>query len=205
MDGKHNFISKAMYVVKPMDKMIGPDFEEGLAGLKRVAEARKAATPPPPPPVPVAEAAAGRNRGSREEGAGTRRCQEAGQVNPGSERHAPDGRHVRGRQDSRLLASDAHERQIAAAIVLGEIGARDAAVIDALAAAAADGVPPVQRHALEALARLARGKAARKLMPCVLACLASRDDTVRRAAVDAAIAFGDDAVGARATAAGGGW
>ena len=93
-----------------------------------------------------------------------------------------------------LLASDAHERQIAAAIVLGEIGARDAAVIDALAAAAADGVPPVQRHALEALARLAPGKAARKLMPCVLACLASRDDTVRRAAVDAAIAFGDNAV-----------
>ncbi len=93
-----------------------------------------------------------------------------------------------------LLASDAHERQIAAAIVLGEIGARDAAVIDALAAAAADGVPPVQRHALEALARLAPGRAARKLMPCVLACLASRDDTVRRAAVDAAIAFGDDAV-----------
>ena len=49
MDGKHNFISKAMCVVKPMDKMIGPDFEEGLTGLKRVAEARKAATPPPPP------------------------------------------------------------------------------------------------------------------------------------------------------------
>jgi HEAT repeat protein len=93
-----------------------------------------------------------------------------------------------------LLASDAHERQIAAAIVLGEIGARDAAVIDALAAAAAGGVPPVQRHALEALARLATGKGARKLMPRVLACLATRDDAVRRAAVDAAIAFGDDAV-----------
>ena len=68
-----------------------------------------------------------------------------------------------------LLASDAHERQIAAAIVLGEIGARDAAVIDALAAAAANGVPPVQRHALEALARLAPGRAARRLMPRVLA------------------------------------
>jgi hypothetical protein len=94
-----------------------------------------------------------------------------------------------------LLASDAHERQIAAAIVLGEIGARDAAVIDALAAAAGGGVPPVQRHALEALARLAGGKAARKLMPRVLGCLASRDDAVRRAAIDAAIAFGDDAVG----------
>jgi hypothetical protein len=35
-----------------------------------------------------------------------------------------------------LLGSPAHERQIAAAIVLGEIGARDAPVIDALVAAA---------------------------------------------------------------------
>jgi HEAT repeat protein len=93
-----------------------------------------------------------------------------------------------------LLASPAHERQIAAAIVLGEIGARDAAVIDALAAAAAGGVAPVQRHALEALARLAGGKAARKVIPGVLACFASREEAVRRAAIDAAIAFGDEAV-----------
>jgi hypothetical protein len=93
-----------------------------------------------------------------------------------------------------LLASEAHERQIAAAIVLGEIGVHDAAVIDALGAAAAGGVAPVQRHALEALARLAGGKSARRVMPTVIACLASRDEAVRRAAIDAAIAFGDDAV-----------
>ena len=49
-----------------------------------------------------------------------------------------------------LLESAAHERQIAAAIVLGEIGARDAAVIDALGAAVARGIAPVQRHALDA-------------------------------------------------------
>ncbi len=55
MDGKHNFISKAFSVVKPMDGMIGKDFEEGLAGLKKVAEAKK---PPPAPPVPPAEVAA---------------------------------------------------------------------------------------------------------------------------------------------------
>jgi hypothetical protein len=55
MDGKHNFISKAMNVVKPMDKMIGPDFEGGLASLKKVAEARK---PPPAPPAPPTEVAA---------------------------------------------------------------------------------------------------------------------------------------------------
>lgn len=95
-----------------------------------------------------------------------------------------------------LLASQAHERQIAAAIVLGEIGAHDAAVVDALAGAAAGGVAPVQRHALEALARLAGGKAARKVMPALIACFASREESVRRAAIDAAIAFGDDAVGA---------
>ncbi|HXU06620.1 MAG TPA: HEAT repeat domain-containing protein [Polyangia bacterium] len=93
-----------------------------------------------------------------------------------------------------LLASQAHERQIAAAIVLGEIGAHDAAVIDALVAAAAGGVAPVQRHALEALARLAGGKSAPRVLPKLLPCLASRDDQVRRAAIDAAIAFGDDAV-----------
>jgi hypothetical protein len=40
MDGKHNFISKAFSVVKPMDGMIGNDFEDGLANLKKVAEAK---------------------------------------------------------------------------------------------------------------------------------------------------------------------
>ncbi len=93
-----------------------------------------------------------------------------------------------------LLASQAHERQIAAAIILGEIGAHDAAAVDALAAAAAGGVAPVQRHALEALARLATGKTARRALPKLLPCFASREDPVRRAAIDAAIAFGDDAV-----------
>jgi hypothetical protein len=95
-----------------------------------------------------------------------------------------------------LLGSEAHERQIAAAIVLGEIGARDEAVTGALAAAVAGGIPPVQRHALEALARLASGKAARKALPAVLACFAAREEPVRRAAVEAAIAFGEAAIAA---------
>ena len=60
-----------------------------------------------------------------------------------------------------LLESAAHERQIAAAIVLGEIGARDAAVIDALGAAVARGIAPVQRHALDALGHLASGAGVR--------------------------------------------
>jgi len=54
MNGKHNFITKAMSVVKPMDGMVGKDFEEGLANLKKVAEAKK---PPPAPPAPPPEAA----------------------------------------------------------------------------------------------------------------------------------------------------
>ena len=56
MDGKHNFVSKAFSVVKPMDGMIGKDFEEGLAGLKKVAEAKK--PPPAPPPEAAGDAAA---------------------------------------------------------------------------------------------------------------------------------------------------
>src|SRR4051812_23758317 len=55
MDGKHNFVSKAFNVVKPMDGMVGKDFEEGLANLKKVAEAKK---PPPAPPAEVAGGAA---------------------------------------------------------------------------------------------------------------------------------------------------
>lgn len=52
MSGKNNFIGKAFALVMDMDKMIGKDFEDGLASLKRTAEAKK------PPPAPPAEAAA---------------------------------------------------------------------------------------------------------------------------------------------------
>jgi hypothetical protein len=38
MDGKNNFVSKAMHLVMNMDKMIGPDFERGLASMKTLAE-----------------------------------------------------------------------------------------------------------------------------------------------------------------------
>jgi hypothetical protein len=44
MDGKNNFVSKAMHLVMDMDKMIGPDFERGLAAMKTAAE--KAARTP---------------------------------------------------------------------------------------------------------------------------------------------------------------
>ncbi|MFI5281153.1 MAG: SRPBCC family protein [Gemmatimonadales bacterium] len=42
LDGKSNFISKAMCVFMSMDKMVGPDFERGLVSLKGVAEAAPA-------------------------------------------------------------------------------------------------------------------------------------------------------------------
>jgi hypothetical protein len=48
MDGRHNFVSKAMCVFMDMDKMVGGDFEKGLASLKSVGEAAAAAAPAEP-------------------------------------------------------------------------------------------------------------------------------------------------------------
>ncbi len=38
MDGRNNFFSKAFSLVADMDKLVGKDFEEGLANLKALAE-----------------------------------------------------------------------------------------------------------------------------------------------------------------------
>jgi hypothetical protein len=38
MDGERNFMAKAVSLVVDMDKMVGPDFEKGLADLKAVSE-----------------------------------------------------------------------------------------------------------------------------------------------------------------------
>lgn len=43
MHGKSNFLSKVMCVFMNMDKMVGPDFEAGLASLKVAAETQAAA------------------------------------------------------------------------------------------------------------------------------------------------------------------
>jgi hypothetical protein len=40
MTGKKNFVSKAMCLILSMDKMVGGPFEEGLAKLKSVVEAK---------------------------------------------------------------------------------------------------------------------------------------------------------------------
>lgn len=41
MSGQKNFIAKAVCMFMDMDTMLGGQFEEGLAGIKRVAEAAK--------------------------------------------------------------------------------------------------------------------------------------------------------------------
>jgi hypothetical protein len=48
MDGSNNFISKAFHLVMDMDKMVGGDFERGLAAMKAKAESY------PKPPVATA-------------------------------------------------------------------------------------------------------------------------------------------------------
>jgi len=38
MRGHNNFVAKAMCLVFDMDKMVGGDFEAGLAGIKSIVE-----------------------------------------------------------------------------------------------------------------------------------------------------------------------
>lgn len=45
MSGKHNFMSKAMCMLMNMDKMVGGDFEKGLAKMKKVVETESAEEP----------------------------------------------------------------------------------------------------------------------------------------------------------------
>ena len=49
MSGENNFVAKAAGLVMDMDKMVGDDFEKGLAQLTTVAEAAAAAAPAPTP------------------------------------------------------------------------------------------------------------------------------------------------------------
>src|SRR5688500_14092486 len=41
MEGKNNFLSKAFCLFVDMDKMVGADFEQGLAQMKAIAESAK--------------------------------------------------------------------------------------------------------------------------------------------------------------------
>jgi hypothetical protein len=46
MDGENDFMGKAFSLVMDMEKMVGPDFEKGLAAMKAMAESAPAAPAP---------------------------------------------------------------------------------------------------------------------------------------------------------------
>lgn len=89
-----------------------------------------------------------------------------------------------------LLKSDAIEKQIAAAIVLGELKAKAPGVVEGLGAVLESGVPLLQVHALDALARVG----AKKALPQIFPLLAIGNDDVRRAATRAVASVGEEVV-----------
>ncbi len=89
-----------------------------------------------------------------------------------------------------LLKDDAIEKRIAAAIVLGEIRAKGPEVTDALAKLLTSPVPALQRHALDALARIG----AKKLAPQIFPLLLAHDRDVRQSAQQAIHSIGEEAV-----------
>jgi HEAT repeat protein len=90
----------------------------------------------------------------------------------------------------RLLGSEAVEKQLAAALVLGELQVRDAAAVEALMSLLESPLAPVQRQALVALGTIG----SRRALPAILPLLHARDAGVREAAVEALVAFGEEAV-----------
>ncbi len=91
---------------------------------------------------------------------------------------------------AKLLHTDSIEKQIAAAIVLGELRAKGPEVVVGLMHALDSGVNLLQRHALEALARVG----AKKALPQIFPLLSARDADVRRAAAEAVASVGEDVV-----------
>ncbi len=89
-----------------------------------------------------------------------------------------------------LLKNEAIEKQIAAAIVLGELKAKGPGVVEGLADVLASGVPLLQVHALDALARIG----AKKALPQIFPLLSGSNDDVRRAATRAIASVGEDVV-----------
>jgi hypothetical protein len=87
-----------------------------------------------------------------------------------------------------LLADEAIEKRIAAAIVLGEIKAKGAGVADALAATLDSGIPLLLCRSLDALGRVGAKKAVARILPL----LGAHDDDVRRSAVAAVVSVGDE-------------
>jgi hypothetical protein len=93
---------------------------------------------------------------------------------------------------ARLLESEDVDRQLAAALVLGELAVKDAGVAGALIRALGSPVAALQQRAVQALAATTPRKALTAILPLV----ESRDAGVRAAAADAVVAYGEDAVAA---------
>ena len=92
----------------------------------------------------------------------------------------------------RMLDDDAPERRMAAAIVLGELRVKSAAVRRALLAMVERDSAPLKRHALDALVAIGIGKkAVEPLWPL----LSVRDEELRQAAARAIGSVGDPIVG----------
>ena len=91
---------------------------------------------------------------------------------------------------TKLLHDESFEKQMAAAIVLGELRAKGPDVVHGLAHTLASDVPPLQRHALIALTRIGAKRALSQIFPL----LSSPDADVRRAAVEAVVSVGEEVV-----------
>ncbi|MEE8409476.1 MAG: HEAT repeat domain-containing protein [Myxococcota bacterium] len=89
-----------------------------------------------------------------------------------------------------LLTSDAMEKRVAAAIVLGEINAKGANVKKGLLVMLASGMPPLQRHALDAFSKLG----AEPILDQIFPLLTSRDENVRSASARAVASIGQSVV-----------
>ncbi|MFO0722590.1 MAG: HEAT repeat domain-containing protein [Myxococcota bacterium] len=89
-----------------------------------------------------------------------------------------------------LLGDESLEKRIAAAIVLGEIGARGSEVSDALLVLTQHEAPQLRRHAAEALGKIVTKKVAVRLFPLLM----DSSEEVRRAAREAIVAAGEEVV-----------
>src|SRR5262245_37250147 len=89
-----------------------------------------------------------------------------------------------------LLKDPAIEKQIAAAIVLGELKAKTPPVVEGLAKLLESQVPPVQRHALEALAKIGPKKVVQRIFPLLM----TSSVEVRDAAVRTIATIGEEIV-----------
>ena len=79
MDGRNTFMSKAMGLVTSMDKMIGPDFERGLASLKTASESAvgtPADSSAAPSPINSIASSRGRSRRRRSVGLSNQRIEQ---------------------------------------------------------------------------------------------------------------------------------